>query len=250
MHIFLQNIEILVKDVKKNYLKQGDKMEENEIDMKRLLYPTVTEIISKQTEREMRSIPLDNLINASIRGQKIDNYCTAHLLGLWNPEIEEEYKPYVDIFIEWANENIYQTLYTKTRLYDDKRRFSGEPDWLCVLKDSKKTALIDLKVTCSVSKTWVIQLSAYKDLLDLHGFNVDVVMNLHLNKKKAAVYEERQGKKVLVSPPVVEANVIEHNNLNPYRQIFSSALICYDYFDRKGKFDPSTMSPCNYKEGK
>ena len=58
-----------------------------EITTTRLTYPTGTEIIGKQTEREMRAIPVDNLVNAAVRGSKIDDYCTAYLRGLWIPEV-------------------------------------------------------------------------------------------------------------------------------------------------------------------
>jgi len=97
----------------------------NDLNFERALYPTVTQIIGKQTEREMKSIPIETLANASIRGTKIHGYCTAYLQGLWLSEIEEEYQPYVDAFIKWADENIYQTQLTATRLYDDSLKFSG-----------------------------------------------------------------------------------------------------------------------------
>ena len=189
-----------------------------ELDTARALYPRVSEIIGKQTERDMRAIPIDTLANACIRGTKVHDYCEAYIKGLFMPEIEPEYQPYVGAFIAWAEDNIHQLLYSGVRLYDDTLRFSGEYDCIVVLKGSKQIALLDLKTSANASKSWPIQLAAYKHLCDVNGYDVESVMNIHLKKTKLATVK------------VVE---IPNKNLMPSWQIFTSALACYDYFDRK-----------------
>lgn len=204
------------------------------IEMKRLIYPRISDIVDRQNESELRSVPIDTLVNACIRGEKVHAYCTAHLLGLWSPEVEEEYQLYVNSFIEWAKDNIYQTLYTKTRIYDDVKCFSGEFDLICVMKSTMKPALLDIKTSAKPSKSWPIKMAAYKHLCELNGYHVDTVYNIHL-KKNPAKYKKNGEEKVLVSPSSVKAVAIEHKeeDLKAAWEIFTSALKCYDYFERK-----------------
>lgn len=208
-------------------------MTESELDFQRMLYVRVSDVIGKQNYEEMRSIPLETLANAAIRGTKVHDYCTAYVRGLWLPEIEKEYAPYVEAFTRWYEENVFQTLYSNTRLYDDAKRFTGEFDMIVVLKETKKIAMLDLKTSANVSRSWPIQLAAYKHLCELNGYQPEAYLNIHLKKTKSAIFETIGDEKVIVSAPVVKANAILHEDLKPYWEIFSSALKCYDYFNRK-----------------
>jgi hypothetical protein len=206
----------------------------NKLEAQRLHYPRISDIIGKQTEKEMRHIPIEYLVTASIRGTKVHDYCTAYLRQLWLPEIEEEYIPYVNAFIEWSKDNIYQTLYNNVRLYDDVKRFTGEFDLICILNPNKDrpircTALIDIKTSAKACKDWPVKMAAYKHLCEINGIEVDMIYNMHLKKQP----NKKQEEKVSVSLPVVYATAIEHKNLTPYWEIFTSALACYDFFDRK-----------------
>ena len=206
----------------------------NDIDLRRMSYARVSDIIGIQTASEYKTIPIDVLANACIRGQKIDGYCTAFAQGLWISDIEEEYQPYFDEFKRWASENVEEFISSKVRLYDDLRRFTGEFDLIAVLKEGRKNALLDLKVTAKSSKAWGIQLSAYKHLCILNGIPVDTVFNLHLMKTDPPLYESINGEKTLAAPARVKAKVIPHDDdLSHYWDIFDSSLRCYDYFNRK-----------------
>lgn len=204
----------------------------SDLEEKRAFYPRVSDIIGKQNADELRSVPLDTLANACIRGQKVHDYCTAWMKHLWITDVEPEYKPYLDAFIDWATKHVAEGHFAAMRLYDDDRRFTGEFDMIVKLTNGQ-VALLDIKTSATKSKAWPIQLAAYSHLCKLNGFEFNVVANIHLKKTHAALYEERQGEKVLVSPPVVKVAEIKYDNLNEYWNIFSSALLCYDYFDRK-----------------
>lgn len=204
----------------------------SDLEIKRSLYPRVSDIIGKQNRDELRNIPLDTLANACIRGQKVHDYCTAWIKQLWIPDIEPEYEPYLEAFKKWACENIEEGYYSAVRLYDDVKRFTGEFDMIVKLK-SGKMALLDIKTSSSRSKAWAVQLAAYSHLCRINGYEFDVIYNIHLKKKSAAIYEEKGGEKVLVSPPFIEVVEIMHGDVSDYWEIFSSALKCYDYFDRK-----------------
>lgn len=204
-----------------------------ELDIKRSFYPRVTEIIEKQNSSEFKSIPIETLANACIRGQKVHEYCTAWIKNLWIDDIEEEYRPYVDAFIEWADENIEECLHAGIRLYDDTLCFSGEFDMIVKLKRNSEIALIDIKTSATKSKTWPLQLAAYSHLCKLNGYDFGSIYNIHLAKVNPAMYEEKEGKKVLVSSPKVKVKELPYGDISSYWEIFSSALKCYDYFDRK-----------------
>ncbi len=198
----------------------------------RLKYPRVSEIIGKQND-EFKSIPLETLANACIRGEKVHNYCTAWVRNLWVSDIEPEYEPYVNAFKEWAEDNLEEVKFSSVRLYDDTMRFTGEFDMIIKMKRTNQLVLLDIKTSSVKSKTWAVQLSAYAHLCKVNGYHFDSIMNIHLKKTHAALYEENEGKKVMTSPPQVKACAIEHKDITSNWDIFSSALKCYDYFTRK-----------------
>lgn len=205
----------------------------NEVNQNRLTYPRVSEILAIQNANAMRGIPIDKLMNAAIRGTAVHKYCTAFMKNLFLPEIEEEYEPYVSTFVIWANENIVSVIDTSKRLYDDEMKFSGEFDAVVILKDSGEPTLLDIKTSYIPSKTWPIQLAAYKYLCEKNGMKIERIMNLHLKKSQKVSTEEIGGQKVKVSAPIVCAKEIRHEDISSAWEIFSSALKCYDYFERR-----------------
>lgn len=204
----------------------------DELIEKRALYPRVSDIIGKQNADELRSVPIETLANACLRGQKVHDYCTAWMRNLWIPDVEPEYEIYLEAFKEWAHANVDHCRHSSIRLYDDVKRFTGEFDMIVKMKTGK-LALLDIKTSAVKSKTWPVQLSAYAHLCHLNGYEFDEVYNIHLKKVKPSLYEEKQGEKVLVSPPVVKTMEMKYVDLSDSWEIFTSALACYDYFARK-----------------
>lgn len=207
-----------------------------DLAIERLLYPRVSEIISKQNMSEFRGIPMEVLINAQERGTAVHSHCMAKIKDLWT-DVKPEHQPYVDAFFSWFDSNVKECFSTSERLYDDEKRFTGEFDLIVCLNDGRK-ALIDIKVTSKPSFTWPVQIAAYNHLCEINGYpKIDAFYNIHLKTKKPAVFEKIGEEKSLVSLPEVQACAIEHKNITPYWGIFSSALACYDYFDRKEDVD-------------
>jgi|GEM_PF-2291327 len=201
----------------------------NEQDQARTKYPRVSDIIGIQTEREMRSIPLENLIAASEKGTKIHRYCTAYAKGLMLPEIEIECAPYLEAFKEWSNLCLKKVLLTRTRLYDDQLRYSGEPDMIVELKNGKK-ALIDIKSSAQESKAWAVQLAAYDNICRKSGWTYDEIFILHLKKKAP---KKKKGEDQEDLPQEVKSECLMQLHISTHWDIFASALKCYDYFNRK-----------------
>lgn len=216
----------------------------SEKDNVRDKYPRVSQILEKQTFAEMRSIPIERLVKAALRGTAVHNYCTTYLEKLFMPYIEEEYEPYVTAFTEWAEENVKEVIQTRRRFYDDDLKFSGEPDAILILNDSPMLTLIDIKATCATSKTWALQLGAYQHLCAKNGFNVERRINIHLKKTVKTKTEKIQGEKVRVSFPVICAKeVLPPIDFNESWRIFNSALACYKYFEKKEDKECSLMNP-------
>lgn len=201
----------------------------NDLQKLRSQYPRVSDIIGRQNEAEMRAIPIDYLANAAIRGTKIHKYCTQYIQGLFVCDIEAEYQPYVDAFVEWTSEHVKRPILCATRLYDDVKRFTGEFDMILELKNGKR-ALIDVKTTATSSKTWPVQLAAYDHLCRLNGIEYDEVFILHLKKKSK---KKKEGENLVNSPLEVNAACLVPEDLNASWDIFTNALHCFDYFHRK-----------------
>ena len=102
-------------------------------------------------------------------------------------------------------------------------KYSGEFDLIVKLKDSKRIAMIDIKTSANKSKSWPIQLAAYKHLCVFNDYPSDLYFNLHLKRSK------KEGEETYSIKP----KLVPYEDLNPYWEIFSSALTCYDYFHRK-----------------
>lgn len=178
-------------------------------------YARVSDIISSCNSKEFDFVSLEALVNAQVRGERVHSYCVGYARERWLPPIEEECQPYFDSFKLWYDENVMQLCYAETRLYDDLLKITGRFDLIVVLKESKQITLVDLKSSASPSKSWPIQLAAYKYLLELNNYELDDVMNLQLMKN---------GKIAKARPP---------ENLNASWDIFQCCVNAYDYFHRK-----------------
>lgn len=189
------------------------------LEEKRKLYPRVSEIYAPFTRAEFEKIPLEILVRKQEIGTQVHAYCTGIAKKLWLPPVPEECKAYVDSFFMWASANIEEYILARKRLYDDVKRFTGELDFLVRLKD-KRIALLDLKTSATVSKSWAIQLAAYDSLATTNGYPVDVVLNVHLSK-------------VGDQPDIVNAELKQTGELKHYADIFQSCLTAYDFFMRK-----------------
>lgn len=207
----------------------------SDLDIQRASYPRVSTIIGKQNSDEYRSIPIEVLANACERGTKVHGYCNAILEGLWIPDIEPEYKPYVDAFEKWLNERKPKILSVSKRLYDDVKRFTGEFDLIVELDGAPY--ILDIKTSSAPSKAWPVQLAAYEMLAsqdsEINKLGKEDVeennpcfylMNLHLKKTV-----DKEGN-IIVKYKEIPCYL---NLQLEAKEIFNNALACYDYFTRK-----------------
>jgi RecB family exonuclease len=187
-----------------------------DLTAERQTYPRVSDILSPYSKKDFESISPEVLAHAAERGTKVHKYCTGYVRGLWLPDIEEECQPYVDSFIQWYDKNCDKTLFYESRLYDDALRYTGEIDLIVILKDGSRT-LVDIKTSATVSKSWIVQLAAYKNLLSVNNIEINYTLNLQVCKTGKLAKE------------------YSHNaeNLTQAWDLFKGLIKAYDYFIRK-----------------
>lgn len=178
-------------------------------------YARVSDVISSCYSTQFEYVSLEALANAAIRGERVHSYCVGYARGRWLPEMEPECVPYFESFKIWYDQNVHQLCNAETRLYSEKYMITGRFDLVVVLKESKQIALVDLKSSANPSKSWPIQLAAYKHLLEVNNYELETTMNLHLKKT---------GKIAKSIPP---------EDLSYSWEIFQSCLNAYNYFTRK-----------------
>lgn len=184
-------------------------------------YPRVSEILAPYTNIALSQIPKDVLENAAKRGTAIHSLCTAYARGDFIPKIEEEYEPYFNSFVEWYDENVEGLIKSEDRLYDDELRYCGKFDLLVQLYNNpNEVVLIDIKTSTKIYESHVVQLAAYKNLVNLQGpASVRGIVFrgilLQLGKKGKPAKEH------------------SYSNLKPYFNKFLHAISLYNYFIRK-----------------
>lgn len=151
-------------------------------------YLRVTEILSPFSG--MQKIPSYILKNASERGTKVHELCTAMMDELGLDTFEPVYKGYIDSFDDWRKGKKF--LERPSRFYCDEYKITGEIDGL--YKQKKTLVLFDIKTSQKESKTWSLQGSAYSYLCKKNGYNIDKIEFIQLSKHgdtaKIYVYEE------------------------------------------------------------
>lgn len=151
----------------------------------------------------------DILQNAAERGSVVHFYCDCIASDLGTFGVEEKVAKYarnhehtekelekvngcLKSFEKWHDsKKMFKFLFIK-RLFDEDLKLTGETDML--YESPEGLTLLDVKTSCSESKTWMLQGSAYVHLLKLAGFDVKRIEFLKLSKTggsaKSFFYEE------------------------------------------------------------
>ncbi len=164
----------------------------NDLEIQRKNYPTVTELFASYAYKKLENIDKNVLEHASNRGIAVHKYIFELLQGSFIDRIpEQDEQPFIDSFLPWMDANFDSLTMCEKRLYDDDRKYSGEPDLVLKLKDGR-LALVDLKAVANINrKSCLVQLAAYKKLLLKNNIEVDCALILHLlnTGKKCRVIE-------------------------------------------------------------
>lgn len=159
-------------------------------------YPSVTQVIPSN----FAGISPEVLEAAADRGTEVHQACALHARNLFVTAFSSpDREGYFNSFVEWFDKYVVEVFYVEHEFIDEAFGFLGHVDLVCLLVDGR-LVVVDLKTPAAESKTWRLQLGAYKYLVFTHlhknGFKYQVVdcMSLRLMKTgkeaKAVVYEE------------------------------------------------------------
>jgi len=155
---------------------------------------------------------IDKIIlkKAADRGTKVHRYCELYMMDEFTPA-DEEVEPYLSSFAQWYNVIVDEPLDIERRFYDDQLKITGKIDLIAKLHGDKKPSVIDIKTSQTKSKTWPLQLAAYKYLATLENIDCDRFLVVQLNKN---------GKR---------PEIIEYTEFNKYWELYKCALMTWRY---------------------
>jgi hypothetical protein len=153
------------------------------------------------------------LEKAKSRGSNVHAICAAILQDLWVPAIDEDCRLYIESFQLWRKTALDHVILIEQKLIDENLGFCGHPDLICLLNGNMQLVLVDFKTPRVKSKSWRLQLAAYKHLAKVNGFDVSRVGSLRLSPDgNMPIFDE-----------YTEASGQDLN-------IFLSALNCHRFF--------------------
>ncbi len=141
-----------------------------------MTYPTVTQVISPWAD--FSHIRPDVLNAAAERGTAVHAACTAIATGLF-PIFPEQWEGYITSFRTWFDLMVKEVFLAEERMVDMDLGFTGQIDLLC--RTTEGLALVDLKTPKPLSRSWRLQLAAYRHLCILAGRTPDRIGSLRLS---------------------------------------------------------------------
>ncbi len=120
--------------------------------------PSVTDILSPFIDKDWFTE------ESRLRGTAIHAAATCHLTGVWSLPLDPDYQGYFDSFKRWADLMIDKIILVEERLIDPVFKYCGKPDLVAVLKGDAWNTLVDWKTSIAASKTWSLQVAAYRNL--------------------------------------------------------------------------------------
>lgn len=121
--------------------------------------PSVTELMAPYLDKRWFTA------ESRVRGTVVHAACAAHLKCLWVAPLIPDYQGYFDSFRAWADAAIDSVMLVEARLSDRRLGYTGQLDIVAKLRGPLgPVAVIDIKTGTTVSKTWPVQVAAYRHL--------------------------------------------------------------------------------------
>lgn len=175
---------------------------------------SVTQILSPFSD--FRMIRPDVLEAACLKGSQVHAIIASILKGLWVATIPPECVPYIDSFNLWLPV-VEEVVMVEETLIDKAHGYKGTPDAILRIKGDEGFTLCDWKSPVIESKSWQLQISAYRALAMQNGYLIHRTGALQLSPKgKVAKFREYSG-------------TIVHDH-----SLFLNALAVYRYFHGRG----------------
>jgi hypothetical protein len=146
-------------------------------------YPSVTTVLSPYTD--FNAVPPPLLAAAADRGSRCHASIADHLMDDF-PVIDADVRPYFASFLAWSDRMIESVVLVETRLTDETFGFTGQIDFVGRLHGDSCLTLLDWKTGQQESKTWRIQIAAYRHLATLAGLDIGRGMSVRLRRDGSA----------------------------------------------------------------
>jgi hypothetical protein len=93
-------------------------------------------------------------------------------------------------FYEWEKQYDFYPIKSELQLVSEQYRFGGTVD--CYAQINGKFTLLDFKTSKAIYEEHIVQLAAYKQLLEENGYQVDEVRILRIGRTEDEGFEERR----------------------------------------------------------
>lgn len=137
-----------------------------------MIIPSVTCVISDVGKLWLSfdNVPPDRLEFACQRGTDFHRLAALHAQRLWIDEIPETCVGFFHSFTEWFDEFVEEVVMVEQTLVHPTLHYQGTPDAIARIKGDTGLTLLDWKTPLALSKSWRLQLAAYRELAWVNGF--------------------------------------------------------------------------------
>lgn len=144
------------------------------------MMPSVTQIISTVGRYWLNfdNVPPDRLAAACARGSDFHRLAALHAQNLWIDEIPENCAGFFRSFVGWYANFVEEVILVEKRLVHPTLHYQGTPDIIVRIKGDIVLTLPDYKTPRVFSKSWRLQLAAYRELARVNGYPVERVASL------------------------------------------------------------------------
>jgi hypothetical protein len=151
------------------------------------------------------------LQKAAARGQRVHDAIADELNGEF-AIIDDDIRGYMDGARRFL-ENVEAVSLVEERLVSDVYGFTGQIDLLCRVKGDEFNTLVDFKTSSIVSKSWPLQVAAYRHLVEANNYG-KVGRSLIVQLKKDGTFK-----------------IHETTNTKHHFSIFLNVLSSYKWFN-------------------
>ena len=142
--------------------------------------PSVTQIISQVGRFWLNfdNVPPDKLEFACQRGSDFHRLAALHVQNLWIDEIPESCAGFFRSFVGWYANFVEEPILVEQTLIHPTLHYHGTPDAILRIQGDTGLTLVDWKTPRALSKSWRLQLAAYRELARANGYPVERVASL------------------------------------------------------------------------
>lgn len=142
--------------------------------------PSVTRIISDVGKHWLNfdAVPPNRLEFACQRGSDFHRLAALHAQRLWIDEIPDSCVGFFSSFTAWFLDFVEEVILVEKTLVHPTLHYKGTPDIILRIKGDTVLTLLDWKTPRALSKSWRLQLAAYRELARVNGYPVERVASL------------------------------------------------------------------------